>query len=476
MKNTALLWFRTDLRIHDNEALSLAISQSDDILPVYVFDVRDFEESTSFGFKKTGVHRARFLLESVIDLKKQLQKIGSDLIVRVGRPEDEIAQLANEIKASWVFCNRDMTPKEIIVQDGVESNLWKSGREVFYSRGKMLYYTADLPFPVMHTPDTFTTFRKEVEQFVPVRCPLDTPNHLTSRWLGTINLGEIPSLEDLGYSKEEASVKGDPRLKGGEEAGLAQLHYYLWDSHLIKTYKETRNDSLGWDYSTKFSAWLAVGALSPKKIYHEIKKYEAQDGANESTYWVIFELLWRDFFRLMGKKYGDKMFHEEGMLGSATTYKTDNTALKAWITGNTGVPFIDANMRQLNATGFMSNRGRQNVASFLTKDLGISWLSGAEYFESMLIDYDPCSNYGNWNYIAGIGNDPRENRYFNILGQAKRYDANGKFTKYWVPELSNLNVQNVHCPDQLSQSELASANIMLGTTYPQAIVSSSKWV
>jgi len=190
---------------------------------------------------------------------------------------------------------------------------------------------------------------------------------------------------------------------------------------------------LGGDYSTKFSPWLAHGCLSPKQIYAEVRRYEASRGNNESTYWVIFELLWRDFFRLMAKKYGDKIFLKGGILGKENgTLRDDFKAFQRWKDGKTGKGIVDANMREIASTGFMSNRGRQIVASYLVNDLKVNWQLGAEYFESLLIDYDPASNWGNWNYVAGVGNDPRENRYFNPKTQAERYDPEGKYVRFWL--------------------------------------------
>jgi deoxyribodipyrimidine photo-lyase len=440
MKNIAIVWFRNDLRLFDNEALTKALSNADEIVPVYVFDDRVFKGKTKYGFKKTGVYRAKFILESVQNLAENLCKLSSKLIIRSGLPEEIIPELANELKASWVFCNREMTDEEIKVQDKLEYNLWKYGREMVYNRGKMLYYTADLPFPIMHTPDVFTNFRKEVEKTVPVRKPLETPSILKYPHYLNIESEEIPSLEDWGHQ----DIKPRSKFVGGEDAALAQLKYYLWDTNLIKNYKETRNELLGWEFSSKFSPWLASGSISPKTIYHEVKKFEKANASNESTYWLIFELLWRDFFRLMGKKFGNQIFKESGFAEKPQKYSYDNTLFTQWADGKTGIPFVDANMRELNTTGFMSNRGRQNVASFLCKDLGISWLMGAEYFESMLIDYDPCSNYGNWTYIAGVGNDPREDRTFNVIGQGKKYDSDARFIKHWCPEFKDLPPHMIH--------------------------------
>jgi deoxyribodipyrimidine photo-lyase len=216
--------------------------------------------------------------------------------------------------------------------------------------------------------------------------------------------------------------------------------------------------------------------LSPKRIYSELKQYEKKYGDNKSTYWLFFELLWRDFFRLVGKKYGNMIFNIGGLSGkSDKTWRTDDRLFNVWADGRTGVPFIDANMRELKQTGFMSNRGRQNVASFLTKDLKINWLMGAEWFESQLVDYDPCSNYGNWLYIAGVGNDPRENRYFNILSQAHRYDPNGEYIKLWLPELKEVPIDKIHRPDILSFDEQTRYHVKLGAQYPKAMIPTEKW-
>lgn len=475
-RRRGIVWFRQDLRLHDNEALVNALKTVEEVVPVFVFDERLFLGKTSYGFPKTGQFRAQFIIESIQDLRQSLRKLGSDLIVRVGKPEDIIFDIAKEIKSSWVFCNRERTQEEVRVQDALEKRLWSLGQEIRYSRGKMLYHTADLPFPVQHTPDVFTQFRKEVERYVRVREPLATPTKVFNPWSVKIDVGKIPSIEAFDYQLIEKDERAVLDFKGGETEGLKRLHYYLWETNLVKNYKETRNEMIGGDYSSKFSAWLAQGCLSPKQIYHELKQYEAAHGSNESTYWLFFELLWRDFFRFMAKKHGNNIFYKGGTRGEVDMLLRDDWRLFGqWSEGNTGVPFIDANMRELNATGFMSNRGRQNVASFLVKDLKVNWQMGAEYFESLLIDYDVTSNWGNWNYVAGVGSDPRENRYFNILSQARHYDPNGEYVKLWLPELIDVPAEKVHQPDQLSYAEQKALHVMIGADYPKAIINTRKW-
>lgn len=190
---------------------------------------------------------------------------------------------------------------------------------------------------------------------------------------------------------------------------------------------------IGADYSSKFSPWLALGCLSPRYIYQQVKVYEAEYGSNDSTYWLIFELIWRDYFRFVMKKHGRKVFFLDGFNGAIASGRERNTELlQRWINGETGDAFVDANMRELKYTGFMSNRGRQNVASYLIDQMQIDWRLGASYFEEQLIDYDVASNWGNWSYIAGVGNDPRGKRVFNTEKQAKDYDPEGDYRTLWL--------------------------------------------
>ena len=472
-----ILWFRQDLRIHDNEALIEAIGHCEEIIPVYVFDERVFKERTPLtNSSKTGKFRSKFIIESIADLRSSLQKLGSDLIVRVGNPEAEIFKIARLQKTSWVFCNRERTQEEVEVQDALEKNLWSIGQEVRFTRGKLLYYTADLPFPITHLPDAFTYFRKEVERFVQVRKPLPSPGSLPSVE-PSIDRGQLPTLPDFGHTDFTLDIRSALPFKGGETAGLERLDYYFDQTKLAGSYKKTRDGLLGGDCSTKFSPWLAQGCLSPKTVYWRLKEHEATVEKNESTYSIFFELLWRDFFRFMAKKHGNRIFQKGGLKREVkSNLKNDLRLFNLWKNGRTGVPFIDANMNELASTGFMSNRGRKNVASFLVHDLHVNWQMGAEYFESMLIDYDTASNWGNWNYVAGVGNDPKEDRYFNILSQAKKYDPNGEYVKQWLPELAELPTAKVHRPDTLTEEEQVAFHLTLGADFPKAMVSTARWV
>ena len=430
-EKTILVWFRNDLRIHDNIILLEATQKASLIIPVYCFDPRHFSE-TSFGTKKTGNFRAQFLIESVADLKASLKNLGGDLLIKIGNPEDILPEICKKYKVDMVYHHREVASEETKISSLVEDALWKLRINLKHFIGHTLYHKEDLPFPIKDIPDIFTNFRKKIERESTIKICYQTPQKINIP--KDFETSELPTISNLGLTTIIEDSRATLRFKGGETEGLKRLNYYLWESNLIQNYKLSRNGLIGGDYSTKFSVWLTAGCLSAREIYWEIKKYEKERCANDSTYWLIFELLWRDYFRFMFKKHGDLFFKEEGFKGKKQEVDLNQEALFAkWKNGETGQPFIDANMKELNLSGFMSNRGRQNVASYLVNDLKVNWTWGAAYFEEKLIDYNPASNWGNWAYLAGVGNDPRENRYFNIQKQAKDYDPKGDFVKLWLP-------------------------------------------
>lgn len=459
-----LLWFRNDLRVHDHEALFKASQKTAQVFPLYVLDPRMFQE-LPMGFPKAGNLRTQFLVESLENLRKNLQCIGSNLIIRIGHPEEIIPQLAKELSIDEVFVSEEVTSEETDTDTSVEVALKKEGIKMKFFWQATLYHLDDLPMEIENLPNIFTQFRNQVERAIKVRSTFPIPKNLN--FSNTIDIGELPKLD---FPKTNQQL-----YKGGEDEALKRLEEYFWQKDLLKVYKETRNGMLGLDYSSKFSLWLANGCISPRYIYEQVKKYEAERTQNDSTYWLIFELLWRDYFRFVALKYGNKIFFEKGIQGKAVVWKQHKSIFEKWRLGETGVPLIDANMKELLATGFMSNRGRQNVASFLVKDLQIDWRWGAAWFESQLIDYDVCSNWGNWLYVAGIGNDPRENRYFNILKQAHNYDLKGEYVKFWLPVLADVPAEKVHSVALLTAEEQRKYQVTIGVDYPKAIVDLRKW-
>ncbi|KAI4316237.1 hypothetical protein L6164_024236 [Bauhinia variegata] len=461
-KGIAIVWFRNDLRILDNEALYKAWLSSENVLPVYCVDPRLFGTSYHFGFPKTGALRAQFLIECLADLRKNLMKRGLNLLIQHGKPEDVLPSLAKAIEAHTVYAQKETCSEELnverLVAKGLQQVTIPSSQEkptgVMKSKnpklqfiwGTTMYHIDDLPFDASSLPDVYTQFRKTVEAKCSIRACLKLPASLgpppvIGDW------GSLPSLEQLGLCSQ--NVTKGMRFVGGETAALSRVHEYFWKKDLLKVYKETRNGMLGPDYSTKFSPWLASGSLSPRFIHEEVKRYENERQSNSSTYWVLFELIWRDYFRFLSVKCGNSLFHLGGPRKVELKWSQDKNSFESWRDGSTGYPLIDANMKELSTTGFMSNRGRQIVCSFLVRDMGIDWRMGAEWFESCLLDYDPCSNYGNWTYGSGVGNDPREDRYFSIPKQAQTYDPEGEYIAYWLPQLRSLPKDKRNFPGNL---------------------------
>jgi deoxyribodipyrimidine photo-lyase len=425
---TAIVWFKTDLRITDNETLVKALSQNEQIVPVYCFDPRHWK-TTENGFKKTGALRTQFLFESLIDLNTQLERLGSHLLIVNGFPEEILPQLAMKYEVSKVYAKREVGFEEKQVEIAVETALWKQKCELERISTSTLYHAGDLPFSIKSIPEIFTEFRKKIEKESHIRPIFEQATKINSPLMKGFDL---PLLAELGLEKVQMDERAAIHFKGGETAAMERLNHYFFETKALANYKETRNGLIGADYSSKFSAWLSLGCLSPRFIYHKIKEFESEVIANDSTYWLVFELIWRDYFRFMMKKHQSSFFQKGGIQGKTLTSTIDSTKINAWINGETGVDFVDANMRELKLTGFMSNRGRQNVASYFCNELNLDWRVGAAYFEEQLIDYDVCSNWGNWAYLAGVGNDPRGNRAFNIEKQANDYDKKGAYRKLWL--------------------------------------------
>ncbi len=428
--STSIVWFKTDLRVHDNETLCKAVEKGLPIIPVYCFNEDDFKK-TNFGFDKTGNYRLKFLFESLESLHKQLQKMGSSLLILKGKPEDELFDVAFTYQSKFIFAKKEVAEEELLLQERVEKKLWKLNIELVVFSTSTLYHAQDLPFSIKDIPDTFTVFRKKVEKECSVRNIFEVPQSINSP---TLPAFQLPSFSDLNLIEPVLHPHSAVPFIGGEAEGIKRMNYYFNESQLVLSYKETRNKLVGIDYSSKFSLWLANGCLSAREIYFNLKNFENEFGSNESTYWLVFELLWRDFFRFMFKKHHHKFFLQYGIQTKQAHQKIslNEELLNRWINGETESDFVNANMIELKYTGFMSNRGRQNVASYLCNDLKLDWRYGAAYFEQQLIDYDVCSNWGNWAYVAGVGNDPRKDRYFNVVKQANDYDKEGVYRKLWL--------------------------------------------
>jgi len=432
MSTGVLYWLRNDLRLHDNRALRLAARRAQEqgswLLPVYLHDPVQLAE-TRWGFVRMGRHRQVFLAQALQDLEQQLAGLGSGLLQLQGSPAQLLPALARRLGTSRLVCEDIPAPEE---EDEVQA-LRDAGLKVETVWQSSLVDPADLPFAPEAVPDTFTTFRQKLERTgVLEALPEPAPTALPP-------LPTLPAdFATTAVRPDAEPVTADPRSSfpyakaachGGERAALAHLRQYCARG-LPHSYKDTRNGLTGLDYSSKFSPWLATGALSARQAMAAIRAFEAERGANDGSYWLWFELLWRDHFRWMQCKHGRRLYGARG-LSDRPLPAHNARGFQRWTEGRTGDALVDAGMRELSATGYLSNRLRQNVASFLVHDLGGDWRAGAAWFESQLLDYDCCSNQGNWLYIAGRGTDPRGGRRFNTQKQANDYDRDGAYRRLW---------------------------------------------
>ncbi|MFE3871812.1 DASH family cryptochrome [Flavobacterium sp. ZS1P70] len=428
-KQKGLVWFRNDLRVHDNESLTNAIRQNDSVLAVYCFDPRHFEKM-NFGFKKTEKFRAKFLIESVSKLKQNLEKLNISLLVYHQKPEDVISEIVAKNEINSIYFQKEWTKEEMEVLENIKGKVAHSvSFKAIYNQ--FLFHPEDIPFEIQSIPNVFTQFRIQCEKSTTVRPEFSVQSLSKENCIQ--NETVIPTMETLGFIDFDIDSRTAFPFRGGENEAMIRLENYFWKSKKLSVYKLTRNGLLGTDFSSKFSPWLANGSISAKTIYWEISKYEKEIEKNDSTYWLIFELIWRDYFKYVSLKNGNSIFKIGGILDKKYEWKTNQSAINQWINGTTEEPFVNANMIELQQTGWMSNRGRQNVGSYFSKNLLLDWRIGAAYFEAMLLDYDIHSNYGNWMYVSGVGNDPRD-RKFNIKLQAKNYDGESKFQNLWLQQ------------------------------------------
>lgn len=501
---------RRDLRVADNpifHEISKLASQSQSpfthVLPVYVFAaqqvevsgfVRDSSKKSPYRearsevgrFWRCGPHRASFVAQSVWDLKTDLEEKGSGLILRAGTVVDVLEDLLTEYKAKereaqvvavWMTeeegveeKDEENTARRAAEKQGIEFKLWTD--EKYYIHDK------DVPFDnPRNYPDVFTAYRKSVEplrdaprrthptpkslpalpSFVPPQkepfVMPDTYDEVETALLKPLK--EKPDLENMCPFPQGA--KSASPFKGGSKEGQKRIQHLIGSGSMTK-YKDTRNGLLGLDFSTKLSAWLALGCITARQVHFQLLDFEDGrndqykgtegygKGENKGTAAVRFELLWRDYMRLCTRKFGPRLFRIEGFRDDPSypwKYPKNNPEVKEmldrFLRGTTGAGFIDASQRELFHTGYTSNRARQNVASYLAKHLGIAWKFGAEWYESQLMDYDLSNNWGNWQYVSGVGNDPRgEARIFNPVKQAFDYDHQGDYVKTWVEELKDV--------------------------------------
>lgn len=427
---TGLFWFTNDLRTHDQSAL-WQMQSVDRLICVFCIDPQWFRPN-GLNTRAMGARRRQFLMESLQDLNRQLSKMGQILLICEESPPAALTELMARYKVDVVGRSNHA---------GVyENQHWQLLQDRFPDRqfittdSHTLFAAEDLPFPLDQLPPTFSQFRRLVERLVVPR-PLAAPWHLPPP-PGPVPVN-VPKSTGLPVNTE---------FPGGETAALRQLDSYF-SSTAPTSYKATRNALDGWQNSTRLSPWLALGCLSARRLIARLKDYEQRDTCNESTYWIYFELLWREYFQWYAHCFGARLFRFSGINNRKGRCCYYPERYQKWCNGSTPYPLVNACMKQLNATGYMSNRGRQIVASCFVYDLELDWRFGAAYFEQQLLDYDVAANWGNWQYIAGVGADPRGGRHMNIDKQARQYDPDGEFVRHWQGALDSLPLDSVDAAD-----------------------------
>ncbi len=374
-KKVILVWFRNDLRTHDNEVLQSAIQKADFIIPVYIFDPRYYQEN-KFGFKNTGEFRADYIAQTVFSLKEKLQSLGGDLLTYEGYPEQIIPQLVQKYDADEVYHHREVAKRETDISELVEEELWKVKRNLRHFIGHTLYHKEDLPFPIRDIPNDFNTFRKKVTKESFVRgCITDVEQ---------LNLP--PHLEKTTFPFDLSNTT--PQF--GESAANAKLNDLIKETEMNK------------ESYTELSPYLALGVLSPAYTYHFLKNNTTpknKKGINA----FLENLMVRDYFRFMLKKYPNCYFKSNQRL-------PDNNSLTLWTEGQTSCETVNNLMSKLNTTGRLTRREREIVALHLIYELNENWLAGAAWFEQQLVDYAPATIYGFWAHMAGQGTSIKNNK------------------------------------------------------------------
>lgn len=419
------LYFVTkDLRINDNLALQLA-SKSEQLLCVYVIDKKWFQPN-KFQSKALGDKRWYFLQNCLKDFNQSLMALGQQLHVVYGDPQSVLVDLCLEYAITDVIKTRLPGTYENRLFAHLENQL--PAIQLHQVEQFTLFNEALLPFSLSELPISYSKFKKSMAEVI-VPEPIDEITYLP-KMFNPLSAQTINKPEWLN-KKTITEVKQGHHFDGGEQQALKHLNGYF-SSDAPLTYKQVRNELDGFLNSTKLSPWLGYGCISARQVFQMLCQFEFQREKNSSTEWIYAELLWREYFQWLHFNIQEKIYQFKGLATSNPLTSFYPERFKKWCLGRTPYPLVNACMNELRLSGYLSNRGRQIVASCLVNELSVDWRYGAAWFEEHLIDYDAAVNWGNWQYIAGVGVDPRGGRHFNLEKQTQLYDADGLYQKKWL--------------------------------------------
>ncbi|TMO74215.1 DASH family cryptochrome [Pseudoalteromonas aurantia] len=423
MKRIGLYLFTQDCRVQDNDALYLLSASVDTLICLYCvppqtrFD-KHFSQTTSSQAQRG------YLKSTLQGLQNALAQFGQTLNIEYGDPRVVVSDYIHRYEITHVGSSIPVAYNE--------SRLWQWLKNTFSdvnfqtANNSQMYYRTQLPFDLTELPKSFSSFRKKIER--DEQCD----RALIASQQPCYHLPPPPHMMQFKLPQHLINSQNNGYY-GGEDNAQKHLAAYF-RSHAASHYKQTRNALHGSHFSTSFSPYLAHGALSPQQVLRALNEYESQYGSNESTYWIYFELLWREYFHWYSQLHQGALFKFTGITQTKPLTSFYAHLFSAWCNANTPEPLVNALMNELNETGWVSNRGRQIIASYLVNELKVDWRYGAAYFEQRLIDYDAPSNWGNWQYIAGVGADSRGGRHFNIQKQTQLYDPEGTYTQLWRPK------------------------------------------
>jgi deoxyribodipyrimidine photo-lyase len=453
MASTALLWYRRDLRVHDHVALVTAAREAERVVPVFVLD-----DALLHGRFASG-SRTRFMLGCLRALDAALRERGSALVVRHGPPERELPALAAEVGAEAVHWTSDVAPYARARDARVTEALRAAGVAARPSTGT---YCVDVSNVRTKDGRPFTVFSPFWRTWTKVeRRPVhEAPRALAALPAG-LDPGRLPAADELGV---EGAVP-EPITEPGETAARAAFERWLAEG--VDHYAE-RQDGMARIGTSVLSPYLRWGCLSARECEERARAH----GGRGAGAWAR-QLCWREFYAhvLLAFPGNTRDEFQERYRGTID-WDDAPERLAAWQEGRTGYPMVDAGMRQLARTGWMHNRARLVVGSFLTKDLHLDWRAGEAWFERLLLDGEPAQNNGNWQWIASVGVDPAPyfRRMYNPALHQQRFDPRGEYVRRWVPELEGVPDERLTEPWTMTQAEQRAAACVIGRDYPAPIV------
>jgi deoxyribodipyrimidine photo-lyase len=460
---SALVWFRRDLRLRDHAALYHALRAAKQVWCVFVFDTEILDALPRAD------RRVEFIHASIAELDSQLRAHGGRLLVRHGRAQEEVVQLAAELGVQAVYASHDDDPYALARDAAVRDALSASGIALHTSKDHVIFERSEV-LTQSNTPYTvFTPYKnawlKKLEPFFLKPYPVERhAGALAAPPKGIA--AEMPSLEAIGFERTNLQELQIPTGSAGAHALLEDFLPRIDDYGEARDYPSVRGPSY-------LSVHLRFGTVSIRELAAAACARIEKTSSHGASVWLS-ELIWRDFYHQI-------LHHHPRVAGASFKPEYDrirwaegahaDELFAAWCEGRTGYPLIDAAMAQINQTGYMHNRLRMVVASFLTKDLGIDWRRGEAYFALQLNDYDLAANNGGWQWAASTGCDAQPYfRIFNPLAQSQKFDPHGKFIRRYVPQLAKLSDKAIHAPWLAGAAELESAKLALGRDYPRPIV------